>query len=147
MKNSLRRHDSILVLAATLACAVMASACVMDASPTPEPTSGSSTTEMRSVAQPAANVVTAPAPNAKVAPKLESAFDPAATNGPVAVPPSPALPRAENGTGVDDPNIIVEDGPRPHPWEPDPNDPNGKPKIGGAEQTGGGSSPPYTSGK
>ena len=148
MKNSRRRPDSILVLAATLACAVMASACVMDASPTPTPT-GSKTTEtdLAVTIPEGATVVTSPATNGQITPKVESAIGPSA-NGPVVVPPTPMLPRAVNGPDIDDPNVIIEDNPVPHPWDPDPNAPNGKPKIGGSEQTSGGSSsPPSTSGK
>jgi hypothetical protein len=146
VKNSV--SESIARVLAPVACAAfvatcaMVGGCVMDASPEPTPSTGSKTSEVdRTVHAPAglATGTQSPVGNDQIAPKINGALGPT-DNSTISVPGNPVLPLLApppNTGGIDDPGGTVEDGPRPHPWEPAPDDPNGgaKPKIGGSEQS------------
>jgi hypothetical protein len=140
VKNSVG-HKSIvriIVAVAFTATAAMAGGCVMDASPEPTPSTGSNTSEVdRSVHAPT-GVAIAPAPvsQQQLAPALQGALGP--VDNTVNAPATPALPRIvspSDGPPIEDPGGMVEDGPRPHPWEPGPEDSSDKPKIGGGDQS------------
>ena len=114
----------------------------MDASPEPTPSTGSKRSEVdRTVQAPtgAVGIVQSPTSNEQIAPAAQNAIGPTAVSE-VLVPASPLMPRVINAPDIDQTQGPVEDGPRPHPWEPAPEDPTGtsnKPSIGGAEQSSG----------